>query len=913
LGQVEACEAEVLEAHLASCRSCLEKASRLQANDPLLEALEQEPAAPAEENAEAVIAVLLERLAPLLTTKEGSGVLAPAEAGRAVTDRTPATNRLPGGEALPSVSDFLDPPQEPGEIGRLGSYSVLRVLGTGGMGIVYQAMQARPKRMVALKMILAGTQAGPQRVARFRSETEVVARLHHPNILQIYEVGEHGGRPFFSMEFAEGGSLAQKMVATPLNPREAAQLVETLARAVQHAHEQGFVHRDLKPGNVLLTEGGVPKIGDFGLAKSLAAEGELAGGYQTASGVILGTPNYMAPEQAVSHTVVGPAADVYALGAILYELLTGRPPFRAAGVLETLEQVRTQEPVPPGRLQPGLPRDLQTICLKCLEKEPRKRYATAQDLADDLGRFLRGEPIRARPAGRFERLHKWVRRQPAQAGLVAVSGLAVVVLMAGVLWHNGRLRTEVQRSEAAEKQAEANYTEARNTVSRMLERLDDRRWAKVPQLGELKKEQTEDALAFYQAIARGNDEADPAVQLDVALAYLRAGGIEFSMSRFDDSGKSLEQARIRFERLAGSDPGNLDYQRHLANCWISLGHLQGLRQRPGDDPLHCYQEALAIRERLSRVRPDDPDLRTQVAADCNNVGNVLFAIGRAAEARSCWERSIAIDRELVRDSPAVARYRRGLAIRLGNLGESYHAAGQAPKAEAAYHEAEVLMEGLLRDQPQDLGLVSNLAITYVNRAEVLLGTGRVTEAVELCTRGIGLAEEGQRREPLSLPINQALGGLWMWRALAYSLAGDEAKASADWARAAETADKMPGLYARLDGAAALAHLGDYEKAAARVGPSGPAEQLFKQALIYAACAWAAGKDERLPAPERTRRAERYAAEAMKLLVEARAAGMLRFPAYGTLLRKGPSFKALRQRADFAKLLRELKEDSPGAP
>jgi hypothetical protein len=319
------------------------------------------------------------------------------------------------------------------------------------MGVVYRARQAGLNRIVALKMVLASAHAGPDDLARFRSEAEAVARLQHPNIVQIYEVGEQDGCPFFSLEFVDGGTLAQKLQGRPLPPRPAAQLAETLARAVQHAHGHGVIHRDLKPANVLLARSdsshGValdgrpdavehyePKITDFGLAKSVAdlegprrepaadpADGP--GGAAppsplpvTRSGVILGTPSYMAPEQAGGKSgTVGPACDVYALGAILYELLTGRPPFGAATPLDTVMQVVAEEAVPPRRLAPGVPRDLETICLKCLEKEPAKRYGSAGELADDLERYLAGEPIVARPLGPASRLLRWAGRQPALA------------------------------------------------------------------------------------------------------------------------------------------------------------------------------------------------------------------------------------------------------------------------------------------------------------------------------------------------------------------------------------------------------------------------------------------------------------------------------------------------------------------
>ncbi len=331
----------------------------------------------------------------------------------------------------------------------VAGYELLGVLGHGGMGVVYKAHQLSLKRLVALKMMRAGAYTDAEELDRFAREAEAVAQLRHPNIVQIYEVGKQDGLPYFSLEFVEGGSLADRLKGTPLPARSAAELIETLARAMHAAHQQQIVHRDLKPGNVLLTADGQPKITDFGLAKRLDVEIS-----QTQSGALLGTPPYMAPEQAAREKgAIGPATDLYALGAILYELLTGRPPFQAASVFETLEQVCSQEPVPPSRLQPKLPPDLETICLKCLQKEPHKRYASAVALADDLNRFLTGEPIQARPASAVERTIKWVKRRPTTAALLGVSvaaALSLVVL--GLFWHRAELKSARQQTLLANQE-----------------------------------------------------------------------------------------------------------------------------------------------------------------------------------------------------------------------------------------------------------------------------------------------------------------------------------------------------------------------------------------------------------------------------------------------------------------------------
>jgi WD40 repeat protein/tRNA A-37 threonylcarbamoyl transferase component Bud32 len=308
-------------------------------------------------------------------------------------------------------------------------YEIEGELGRGGMGVVYKARQILLNRDCALKMILAAEYAGIEVGVRFLAEAEADARLRHPNIVQIYHIDAHDGQPFFEMEYIDGGSLADRLDGAPRPPREAARLVETLARAMAEAHRQEVVHRDLKPANILLTSDGTPKVADFGIAKLLNVESGL-----TRTDSILGSPCYMAPEQAEGKAKeIGPAADLYALGAILYELLTGRPPFRGATVLDTLQQVRTAEPVPPSRLVPEVPRDAETITLKCLEKVPGKRYESATALAEDLRRFQAGEPIVARPVGVLERGWRWCRRNPAVAGSLAAAAAALVVAAGLVL------------------------------------------------------------------------------------------------------------------------------------------------------------------------------------------------------------------------------------------------------------------------------------------------------------------------------------------------------------------------------------------------------------------------------------------------------------------------------------------------
>ena len=360
------------------------------------------------------------------------------------------------------------------ELPRISGYEVQAILGHGGMGVVYRARHLRLDRAVALKMLLAGPYARPEDRERFQREARAVAALHHPNIVQVYDVGEVDGRPYFTMELVEGANLADQFRGVPQPARQAAALVATLAETMHAAHLSGIVHRDLKPANILLDRDRTPKVTDFGLARRLEGDGAL-----TQSGVPMGTPSYMAPEQARGEKgAVVPATDVYALGAILYEMLTGRPPFRAETSSGTLLQVLHDDPVPPSRLNPGVPRDLATICVKCLSKEPQRRYASAAALAEDLGRFLRGESIAARPAGPLERLARWARRSPARAALLAAAVLVALTASGGAGWVIGQ-RTQTARAVEADLrevvglQQQSALPEARVTLEQAQLRLGD--------------------------------------------------------------------------------------------------------------------------------------------------------------------------------------------------------------------------------------------------------------------------------------------------------------------------------------------------------------------------------------------------------------------------------------------------------
>jgi eukaryotic-like serine/threonine-protein kinase len=480
-------------------------------------------------------------------------------------------------------------------------YEILEELGRGGMGVVHKARQIRTNRLVALKMILVGRHTSVEARVRFQIEAESVARLSHPHIVQFYEVAEHDGLPFIALEFCAGGSLKKKIAGKPQPPREAAALVEKLARAMAVAHAQGLVHRDLKPDNVLLVEGGTPKITDFGLVRRLDNIDEL-----TCSGLIVGTPTYMAPEQAEGRSKdVGPAADIYSLGVLLYESLTGRPPFKGVTLRQTLDMVCTQQPTPPRQLCPSVSRDLDAICMKCMQKEPSNRYATATDLADDLARFLRGEPISIRPIGIVERSTKWARRRPTTAALMVLSLLATVSLVCGETYFNarradlgGQQSLELRMEKTSEEQAAQSHArlQAEQTLRQNARQSDN---------------QLDEAIAACRK----------AIDLDpkLALTHNNLGLALQANNQLDEAIKEFRAA--------------IDLDRSYASPHNNLGN--ALRDhKEADEAIAEYRKAINLNPKYAHAH--------------NNLGTALIDKNQLDEAIAEYRKAIELDPKLAK-------------------------------------------------------------------------------------------------------------------------------------------------------------------------------------------------------------------------------------------------------------------------
>jgi serine/threonine-protein kinase len=778
-----------------------------------------------------------------------------------------------------------------------GDYEILEKIARGGMAVVYKARQVSLNRVVALKMIRRGD-LGSEEERRFRHEAEMVAGLDHPNIVPIYEVGEEQGRHYFSMKLMGGGSLARQLERFAADPRSAARLVATVARAVHHAHQRTILHRDLKPANILLDREGMPHVTDFGLAKRLAADSDL-----THAGALVGTPSYMAPEQTrTNRAATTTATDVYGLGAILYALLTGRPPFRGEDALETLQQVREQAPEPPHGVNPRVAHDLASICLKCLEKEPRRRYGSAEALADDLDRFLAGKPIAARPVRPWERPWKWARRRPAAAALLAVSGAFVVAAVAGLLGHSARLERALAETRKQQERADANYQKARGAVEGMLHRLDEEGLADTPRLQELKQQQVEDALAFYQGVVEGRDDPDPAVRLDAARAYERTGDLQHLLGRREPAEANLRQAVALLEKLAAEHPEAHDYRAHLGHAYLSLGRFYGSAQSQDE---YYYRKALVLFEQLAPAHPDYPGWQDALAMTHHLVGVADQSAGRLAEAESHYDRAAAIRAPLVREHPQASAFRFGLAEDHMNLGLIYHATGRPDKAAAAYGQVEALLEPLAGERPAAPDHVLALPGAYVNWGKLLRDTGRPREALARLDRGVALAEEVLRREPRLVPARQYVAAAHGVRAQVYEALGRHAEALQDWDRVVELQPEH--LLGRMARVVALARVGEHRRAEAAAadlldGPNVRDDARYNVACVHALCVKPARSDARLSPAGRAAQAERYASRAVALLRQLHEQGYFKDAGHAAQLGGDLDLGALRGRDDFRRLL-----------
>jgi tetratricopeptide (TPR) repeat protein len=645
-------------------------------------------------------------------------------------------------------------------------------------------------------MIREGALFGPAEVDRFQREARAVALLQHPNIVQIYEVGECQGRPYMALEYVNGCSLAQHLTGQPWPPRQAAQLVETLAQAVHFAHRSRVVHRDLKPGNVLLTADGTPKIADFGLAKFMrkgaasisvmegASLGSLGAAALTQAGAVLGTPRYMAPEQAAGRaSASGPATDIHALGVILYELLAGRPPFRGEARDDTLEQVRSQEAVPPSRWAPGVPPELEAICLKCLRKEPADRYASARLLVEQLRSFLGEDPTSASLTLAGGPKVRAPRRK--QVALLLLALLLAVAVAGWSLWNwrqavhekegmetiaNGlvhRLATSAERLHETAKKHEAererrraeladrNFVEARQAVDEMLTRVGDRDLANEPRLERVRRDLLIKALTLYQGFAKEQD-ADPEVRRETARAYRRVGDIQYLLGDFPAAAKAYQSSQDLFEQLADQFKAKPEYRQELAQVHARRSvMLQGRGDNPGAEK--AATQALKIRTELVAAHAKNRFFRHDLASSFTNLGLLRLSFpDRRTQAMQDFEKAIDLFDKLAREFPGEPKYVLELSKARSNLGGVLTRMGRFADAEKAFLPAVADLKELVTKYPNESDFTKELGQTYSNLGVMHQLNRKPAKAREVYEQAVTLFTDLKNRFPNTPDYRQQL-------------------------------------------------------------------------------------------------------------------------------------------------------------
>jgi serine/threonine protein kinase len=833
-------------------------------------------------------------------------------------------------EAPDETARFHGPVRATGQFPSIDGFEILYRLGSGGMGVVYKARQTSLNRTVALKLIRAGQQADEEEVKRFHAEAEAAANLDHPGIVPVHEIGVQDGQYYFAMGFVDGPSLAEKGAENPLlPPRKAAAYIKTVAEAIQFAHSRGVIHRDLKPGNILIDSNGEPKVTDFGLAKRVEADSSL-----TASGQVLGTPSYMPPEQAAGRIdEVRETADVYSLGATLYALLTGRPPFQSANQLDTLLQVLDQEPVAPRKLNAKIPLDLETVCLRCLEKEREHRYDSAQALAEELQRYLNGEPIKARPISTTERVLRWCRRNPRIAVTSAVAAVLGLVLMIGgplaalVINHQKNVvsaeKNAANLARVAAENAEEEATEqselAMETVVVLGRAIQDL-LHKVP--GEdakaLRIELLNTALSRLQHLS----DKGGSTSILSATALRRKGDIYMEAGAFSKALEAYQQCRDVVEASVDDPEYKEKYQRKPHLLWQNLARADDaigtahLALRHGDEALRHYQDALAVRRRwLARAQADqqaNPDSKRfqdyvqraeqDIATSLGNLGSWYRANGETEKALANFQDSMRRRREFYEDDRAnVLAYR--------ELGGAVRAVGLARKDLGDYeaaldhlNEALALLSTVLKEWIEERGyqgeykvntnvamLHSEIGETHFLSGDAKAAFGPYQEAVNRLSK---LHEDNPQHDMIRRAYWKALYGL-----ATCALAETPDAAEVHFAKALEvcTPETVGHMFtlARCHQTEQAEELG--EKLAKKYADH--SQQLYYVACGYALCAWSASEQGDQDA------AVQYAEQAMETL---RCSIDKGFKSVDELA-SNPELDSLRDRPDFSRLIAELTE------
>ncbi len=756
-------------------------------------------------------------------------------------------------------------------------YEILELVAKGGMGIVWRARQTDLGRIVALKQI-KDDRLDSQHLARFRLEALAMARLHHPNIVQVFDVGEQDGVPYIACEFVSGGTLANRLPGKPLSAKAACKLVLQLARAVQAAHDQSVIHRDLKPSNVLLATDSpsigdvadesfwdriTPKVSDFGLAKHLGEDDAL-----THTGTLLGTPEYMAPEQAVGRIdLVDARTDVHALGVILYEALTGRRPFQGASVVETLDLVRQAQPVPPKLWLPRLSRDCDTIVLKCLEKEPQRRYQSAGELADDIEHHLAGNPIRARPTPIREWIIKWAKRRPAEASLIVLAITALIAFVDGITWHNRRLRVEVDRANAGEERAVASFRKGYETLDHLAREVADSSYTTAPWM-EMKSRLHAGTLDFYYSAMEGADTSIPNVRLSQAMSLVYAGSLHRLDGHLDEATHDLARGAEILEALCEKYPSHRGAQIHLSSCYFNQG---AVAQARGDAGLaeRLFERSLAMGRSLIPFAAEFPRLKSGIAQREEHLAELRLSAGRLDEAERCFEAALELRREIADSDPRDVENRKLWGRNGWQLVDIYIRAKRYDDAEALLHESGRRIRPS-DDAPMPIWVTTELA--NVSRWQAVLEVARdqPRAALQHLSQAIAVVSKIHQEAPTEATARAMLHNLYRTQAVLLERDRRPQEAMLAWQLALDFATSDERLFCRAERAYERAQVGDHQFTFAEANEVAAHPAVSGRTLIYLARAWsrafdAIERDAALAASGKTDRLNKAACQGVQCL------------------------------------------------